>query len=120
MIHYQVKKDSSENDFFERVFEVTRLIPYGRITTYGAIASFIGSPGAARMVGWALNKSGQQTVYVPAHRVVNRIGLLSGKNYFPGKDLMKELLENEGIVVDDDRVVDMDKHYWNPATELKI
>jgi methylated-DNA-protein-cysteine methyltransferase-like protein len=113
-----VKSKASENDFFDRVYEVTRLIPFGRVSTYGAIASCIGSPGAARMVGWALNKCGTQTVYVPAHRVVNRKGLLSGKHFFPGENTMKELLENEGVRIVDDQIVEMEKHFWDPQREL--
>lgn len=109
---------TSENDFFNQVYVVTRLIPYGRVSTYGAIASYIGSPSAARMVGWALNKSGTQSVYIPAHRVVNRNGLLTGKNFFPGQDTMKELLQNEGIDVGGNQVVDLKKHFWDPQREL--
>lgn len=114
-----MKKRVSEGDFFQRVYEVTRLIPYGRVTTYGAIAAFIGSPGAARMVGWALNKSSSQSVFIPAHRVVNRKGLLSGKNHFPGGEMMQELLRNEGVQVEDNQVVEMDQLFWDPSRELE-
>jgi methylated-DNA-protein-cysteine methyltransferase related protein len=109
---------SEDNDFFVRVYEVVRLVPCGRITTYGAVASVIGSPGAARMVGWALNKCGSQPDYVPAHRVVNRNGLLTGKHFFGGENTMKELLENEGVCVSDNRIVDFDRHFWDPADSL--
>ena len=106
----------SENNYFEEVFEVTRQIPFGRITTYGAIANYL-SLGSARMVGWALNKSfsGEN---VPAHRVVNRKGELSGRNYFPAPGLMQALLENEGIKVKENVIQDFDKHFWDPADEF--
>jgi methylated-DNA-protein-cysteine methyltransferase-like protein len=104
--------------FFERVYEVTRLIPYGRITSYGAIASFIGSPGASRMVGWALNSCHTLDDLIPAHRVVNRIGVLTGKHHFRHPDLMKELLESEGVKVENDRVVEFSRLFWDPATGL--
>ena len=111
-------KNAEQDGFFEKVYAVARLIPSGRVTTYGAIASFIGSPQAARMVGWAMNKSGLEQKFVPAHRVVNRVGLLTGKHFFHGENIMKELLENEGIVIVDDMVKDFDKIFWNPAEEL--
>jgi methylated-DNA-protein-cysteine methyltransferase-like protein len=104
--------------FFERVYEVTRLSPYGRITSYGAIASFIGSPGASRMVGWALNSCHTLDDLIPAHRVVNRIGVLTGKHHFRHPDLMKELLESEGVKVENDRVVEFSRLFWDPATGL--
>lgn len=119
LVQSQMKEKNLENNFFDSVYEVTRLIPSGRVTTYGAIASFIGSPSASRMVGWALNKSLSQNVYIPAHRVVNRNGLLSGKNFFPGENIMKELLENEGVIIVDDQVANMDRYFWDPLTELK-
>ena len=109
---------SESTPFFERVYAVTRLIPYGRVSSYGAIAGFVGSPGAARMVGWALNKCHTLEEFVPAHRVVNRIGVLSGKHFFAGENAMKELLESEGVKVEDDKVVDFDVHFWNPSSEL--
>jgi methylated-DNA-protein-cysteine methyltransferase-like protein len=110
---------TSDNfQFFESVYAVTRLIPEGRVTSYGAIAAYIGSPGAARMVGWALNKCHTREEYIPAHRVVNRIGVLSGKHFFPGENTMKELLEAEGLKVKDNQVLNFECHFWNPATEL--
>jgi len=101
--------------FFEKVYRVTRLIPYGRITTYGAIARFIGSPGASRMVGWALNSCHTQPDFIPAHRVVNRNGVLTGKHHFRHPGLMQELLENEGISVVDDQVLDFNERFWDPS-----
>lgn len=114
------KNNDFEKDqgFFEKVYEVTRLIPKGRVTSFGAIASCIGSPGAARMVGWALNKSGSLTPFVPAHRVVNRIGVLTGKFHFPGGETMKEMLESEGVNISDDQVVNFHKLFWNPQDEI--
>lgn len=106
--------------FFERVYQIVRCIPYGRISTYGAVANFLGHPGAARMVGWAMNQSHSQHEYVPAHRVVNRMGLLTGKVHFGGSDVMKQLLENEGVTVVNDRVVDFNRLFWDPSKEHKI
>ncbi|MGQ1946355.1 MGMT family protein [Geofilum sp. OHC36d9] len=116
------KKGSRKNigsDFFEQVYSVTRCIPHGRVTSYGAIARFIGAPGAARMVGWALNKSGGREPFIPAHRVVNRNGLLSGKSHFPGSDTMQEMLECEGVKVDDNCVENFEALFWDPSKELK-
>lgn len=107
-----------EDNFFQRVYEVVRQIPYGRVTSYGAIAQFLASRGSARMVGWAMNAS-HGLDDVPAHRVVNRNGLLSGKHHFEGTNLMQQLLENEGIEVVDNKIVDFEKYYWNPVTELR-
>jgi methylated-DNA-protein-cysteine methyltransferase-like protein len=103
-----------DESFFRRVYQVVRRIPYGRVTSYGAVARAVGSPGAARMVGWAMNRAYEQEEYVPAHRVVNRNGLLTGKIHFPGENTMKELLENEGIKVIDDQIQDFDKVFWEP------
>jgi len=105
---------SVDESFFRRVYQVVRRIPYGRVTSYGAVARAVGSPGAARMVGWAMNRAYEQEEYVPAHRVVNRNGLLTGKIHFPGENTMKELLENEGIKVIDDQIQDFDKVFWEP------
>ncbi|HEX9981296.1 MAG TPA: MGMT family protein [Flavobacterium sp.] len=102
-----------EENFFERVYEVARRIPYGKVTSYGAIANFLASSGSARMVGWAMNAShGREDI--PAHRVVNRVGLLSGKHHFDGTNLMQQLLENEGIEVKNNQVINFEKHFWNP------
>ena len=103
----------SKNDFFQRVYDVVRTIPVGRVTTYGLIAKKLGSASSARTVGWALNACHNDSS-IPAHRVVNRNGLLSGKHHFKGFDLMKQLLENEGIEVNDDKVVDFNIKLWNP------
>ena len=103
----------SKNDFFQRVYDVVRTIPFGRVTTYGLIAKKLGTASSARTVGWALNACHNDSS-IPAHRVVNRNGLLSGKHHFKGFDLMKQLLENEGIQVNDDKVVDFYIKLWNP------
>jgi methylated-DNA-protein-cysteine methyltransferase related protein len=108
----------SDEGFFEAVYEMTRSIPFGRVTTYGAIARAIGSPGASRMVGWALNNCHTQGDFIPAHRVVNRNGLLTGKHHFRHPGLMQELLENEGISVKDDRVEDFRSRFWDPCSNL--
>ena len=103
----------SKNDFFQRVYKVVRTIPFGRVTTYGLIAKKLGSASSARTVGWALNACHNDSS-IPAHRVVNRNGLLSGKHHFKGFELMKQLLENEGIEVYNDKVVDFNIKLWNP------
>jgi methylated-DNA-protein-cysteine methyltransferase-like protein len=107
-----------EENFFELVYEVTRQIPKGRVTSYGAIASALGTKLSARMVGWAMNGSGRVRPKVPAHRVVNRIGMLSGKGHFSPPSLMAQLLKKEGIKVKNDQVVDFDKIFWDPTKEL--
>ncbi len=106
------------DDFFERVYEVTRKIPFGRVATYGAIAKYLEKPHGARMVGWALNKAGSQSEFVPAHRVVNRKGVLTGKNHFGDNTIMRQMLENEGIVVDDDQIQNLEDVLWYPYKEL--
>lgn len=103
----------SDDNFFERVYEVARQIPYGRVTSYGAIAKALGAARSARMVGWAMNASHQRED-VPAHRVVNRKGLLTGKFHFDGTNLMQQLLESEGIPVIDNQIVDFEKYFWEP------
>lgn len=105
-------------DFFDQVYAVTKLIPPGRVTTYGAIAGFLGSPQAARTVGWAMNASHLQPGFIPAHRVVNRQGLLTGKHHFRYPALMQELLESEGVIVVDDQVRDFPSLFWDPSKEL--
>lgn len=108
--------DGNEH-FFERVYEVARQIPFGRVTSYGAIARYLGTGRSARVVGWAMNQChGRDDV--PAHRVVNRVGLLTGKHHFEGSRLMQQLLENEGIEVREHQVVDFDAHFWDPSREL--
>lgn len=106
-----------EPNFFERVYDVARQIPYGKVTSYGAIAKALGTGRSARMVGWAMNAS-HNIEDVPAHRVVNRKGLLTGKHHFDGTNLMQQLLENEGVVVIDNQIVDFDKIFWTPEIEL--
>ncbi len=106
-------------NFFNRVYDVTRLVPYGRVTSYGAIARYLGAARSSRMVGYALNGS-HNLDDVPAHRVLNRNGLLTGKHHFPGTNLMQQLLENEGHTVVDDRLQDFEAKYWDPITELGL
>ena len=108
---------TNEQNFFERVYDVVRLIPEGRVTSYGAIARFIGSLQSSRMVGWAMNASHFEEG-IPAHRVVNRNGMLTGKNHFRQPDMMQQLLESEGLQVEDDRIVDFKKYFWDPYKEL--
>jgi methylated-DNA-protein-cysteine methyltransferase related protein len=109
----------AENEgFFERVYGVVRKIPHGRVTSYGAIGAYLGAPQSARMVGWAMNNAHSVFPPVPAHRVVNRKGLLTGKHHFAYESQMEELLENEGIRVFNNQVVDFKTHFWNPAEEL--
>ncbi|MCB0461350.1 MAG: MGMT family protein [Flavobacteriaceae bacterium] len=103
-------------NFFDKVYEVAKLIPYGRVTSYGAIATYLGAAQSARMVGYAINGSTGKDV--PAHRVVNRKGLLTGKHHFDGTNLMQQLLENEGIEVIDNQIQDFEKVFWNPSKEL--
>ena len=107
-------KDSKQN-IFDDIYEVVRLIPHGRVTSYGAIAKYLGT-GGARMVGWAMNAC-HTMPEVPAHRVVNRNGVLTGKAHFGG-NIMQELLENEGLKVENDQIIDFQKYYWNPSDEL--
>lgn len=105
-----------EISFFDKVYDVARKIPYGRVTSYGAIAKYLGAARSARMVGWAMNNSHAKDV--PAHRVVNRVGVLTGKHHFGGSNLMQQLLENEGVKVKDNQIIDFQKYFWDPAREL--
>lgn len=107
-----------KGNFFQRVYEVARQIPRGRVTSYGAIARYLGAAGSARMVGWAMNGSHTQFPPVPAQRVVNRKGLLSGQHHFGYPGRMQELLENEGIVVKNNQVMDFEEIFWDPMKEL--
>lgn len=109
---------SAEDSFFLKVYEVVKLIPWGRVTSYGAIARYLGSAGSARMVGWAMNHSHSSDTPIPAHRVVNRNGVLTGKHHFGSPAVMQQLLENEGVKVVDDRIVDFIAHFWDPSQEL--
>ena len=106
------------DNFFEKVYTIVKLIPYGRVTTYGAIARCIGSPQSARMVGWALNSTKYDLGHIPAHRVVNRHGRLTGKIHFRTPVMMQQLLESEGIPIEDDQVQNFNKYYWDPYKEL--
>ena len=109
-------KDENIN-FFEKVYKVARCIPYGRVTSYGAIAKYLGAARSARMVGWAMNGSHNKPD-IPAHRVVNKVGLLTGKHHFDGTNLMQQLLENEGVTIIDNQIIDFEKHFWDPFKEL--
>jgi methylated-DNA-protein-cysteine methyltransferase-like protein len=111
------KKDET---FFELVFDVVRQIPRGRVTSYGAVAAALGARSSARMVGWAMNGSHRVRPKVPAHRVVNRQGLLTGKIHFSPPEAMQQLLEKEGVKVADDKVVDFAKKFWDPSRELGL
>jgi methylated-DNA-protein-cysteine methyltransferase-like protein len=110
----------NSDSFFENVFAVVRLIPPGRVTSYGAIAEYLGSRGSARMVGWAMNAAHTDTLGVPAHRVVNRNGLLTGKHHFGHPAIMQQLLENEGIRVSEDKVLEFERLFWDPMKELTL
>jgi len=114
-----MKLSEQSKDFFVDVYDVVRLIPEGRVTSYGSIAKYLGAPRSSRMVGWAMNAAHSHPD-VPAHRVVNRIGLLTGRMHFSSPTRMEELLNAEKIQVKKDQVVDYDKHYWNPSIELKL
>lgn len=105
--------------FFEKVYAVVRKIPYGRVTSYGAIASCLGTAKSARVVGWAMNNAHTCKEYVPAHRVVNQKGLLTGKHHFGNSNTMKQLLENEGLCIEEDQIVDFEKYFWDPLKEIK-
>ncbi len=105
-----------EANFFERVYVIARQIPEGKVTSYGAIAKALGTGRSARMVGWAMNASHNRED-IPAHRVVNRKGLLSGKHHFAGTNLMQQLLENEGVKVFNNQIIDFEKHFWHPEIQ---
>ena len=100
-------------NFFGQVYEVVKKIPFGKVTTYGTIATYLGSGASARTVGWAMNNSHQYS-NIPAHRVVNRNGLLTGKHHFSGTNLMQQLLESEGLKIEDDKIINFEKHLWDP------
>lgn len=108
----------ASSNFFDKVYQVVRQVPYGKVTSYGAIAKAIGAAKSARMVGYAMNNA-HNLEDVPAHRVVNRNGMLTGKHHFAGTNLMQQLLENEGVVVIEDKVQDFDKVFWNPEVESR-
>lgn len=104
-----------DSNFFQQVYDVCQLIPEGKVTTYGAIAKYLSSPQSSKMVGWALNKCPEN---IPAHRVVNRVGMLTGKIHFSGINLMQQLLENEGIKVIENQIQNFETVFWNPLKEL--
>ncbi len=115
-----LKDNINKHNFFDDVWDVARQIPKGRVTSYGAIANYVGTKLSARMVGWAMNGAGSVKPKVPAHRVVNRNGMLTGKHHFNPPELMQQLLEKEKIKVVNDTIVDFDKLFWDPAKELGI
>lgn len=106
-----------EESFFQKVYNVVIQIPYGKITTYGAIAAYLGSKGSSRMVGWAMNSSKNFPKSIPAHRVVNRVGILTGKQHFGG-NIMVDLLRSEGIEVVENKIVNFIQHFWDPNIEI--
>lgn len=108
---------ADKHSFFEDVYEVVRLIPHGKVCSYGAIANYLGAKGSARMVGWAMNNA-HVNPQIPAHRVVNSQGLLTGKHHFGAPDAMQKLLEAEGITIEKDKVKNFQKHFWDPSVEL--
>ena len=121
MIYFVIMaKKVTDDSFFTQVYEVVRLIPRGRVTSYGAIARFLGSAGSARMVGWAMNSSHSAVPPVPAQRVVNRNGLLTGQHHFGQKNLMQQLLESEGVEVEDNQIRNFQKYFWDPNIELDL
>ena len=107
------------DNFFEKVYEIAKLIPYGKVTSYGAIAKYLGAAKSARMVGWAMNAS-HGIEEIPAHRVVNRKGILTGKHHFEGTNLMQQLLESEGIHIKENQIQNFDRVFWDPSKELKL
>jgi len=110
---------SEELSFFNQVYEIVKCIPFGRVTSYGAIAKYLGTAKSSRMVGWAMNNSHVALQNIPAHRVVNRIGLLSGKQHFETGDEMKKILEKEGLEIVNDQIQNFSHHFWDPQIELK-
>ena len=115
----QSQRNKFNEGFFGRVYDVARLIPYGRVTSYGAIGRFLGSGQSARMVGWAMNSSHSCREFVPAHRVVNRNGLLTGKHHFGNSSTMQQLLENEGLLIENDKILNFKDRFWDPLRELQ-
>lgn len=114
------RSTTKEYSFFSDVYDVVRQIPKGRVTSYGAIANYLGTKLSARMVGWAMNAAGTAKPKVPAQRVVNRNGILSGKHHFSTPTLMEELLKKDGVKVKDDAVVDFKERFWDPVIELDL
>jgi methylated-DNA-protein-cysteine methyltransferase-like protein len=114
-----MKLSEKNKDFFHNVFDVVRLIPEGRVTSYGAIAKYLGAPRSSRMVGWAMNASHKEEG-IPAHRVVNRNGLLSGRAHFNPPEAMEKRLKSEGMIVKEDQIQNFKSVYWDPSEELKL
>ncbi|MFT5890850.1 MAG: methylated-DNA-protein-cysteine methyltransferase-like protein [Dokdonia sp.] len=114
-----MKYSTDTENFFDKVYGVTKLIPHGRVTSYGAIAKYLGAAKSSRMVGWAMNGAGKHPD-VPAHRVVNRVGLLTGKMHFGSSNAMQQMLAEEGIQVEDDKIVNFKKYFWDPVVELEM
>ena len=119
-IEFNIMPKGNNANFFELVYEVVKLIPRGRVTSYGAIAKYLGSGRSSRMVGWAMNSSFGLAERIPAQRVVNRDGLLTGKAHFGEPDRMQKLLENEGLVIENNQIQNFEKVFWDPMVELKI
>jgi methylated-DNA-protein-cysteine methyltransferase-like protein len=115
-----MRATTNEDSFFDKVYEVVKLIPKGRATSYGAIATYLGSARSSRMVGWAMNNSHFLSEPIPAHRVVNRSGLLTGKAHFGTPTEMQKRLESEGIIIEDNCIQNFDKVFWNPNLELVL
>lgn len=113
-----MNNNDKDYNFFDAVYQVVRLIPYGRVSSYGAIGKYLGSAKSARMVGWALNGCSKLTLYVPAHRVVNRVGVLTGKNHFNELNDMCEKLRSEGIDIENYQIIDFERVFWDPIKEL--
>jgi methylated-DNA-protein-cysteine methyltransferase-like protein len=113
-----MKHASTTLSFFDKVYDVVRLIPHGKVTTYGAIARYLGTAGSARIVGWAMNAS-HGDMSIPAHRVVNRNGLLTGKHHFEGTLLMQQLLESEGVLIQEHQIIGLASYFWDPNLALQ-
>jgi len=116
----ELKTTLKEYSFFADVYDVVRQIPKGRVTSYGSIASYLGTKLSARMVGWAMNGAHAVKPNVPAQRVVNRNGMLTGKNHFETPEIMEALLKKEGVLVQDETIINFEKHFWDPAKELGL
>lgn len=114
---FKMKTIKEDSNFFAKVYQVALKIPYGRVTSYGAIARYLGAERSARMVGWAMNAAHQMEA-IPAHRVVNRKGLLTGKHHFDGTNLMQQLLESEGVLIKDSQIINFENYFWNPKDYL--
>jgi methylated-DNA-protein-cysteine methyltransferase-like protein len=115
-----IKLSEQNKDFFEKVYAVVKQIPEGRVTSYGLIARYLGMARSSRMVGWAMNASHSLSEPIPAHRVVNRVGVLTGKFHFGSPDEMKNRLEAEGVKIVDDQILNFDQHLWDPSRELEF